>query len=69
METILERASNIKAKIINTEQISGHIKIGLKGKHQYENASTAYTAAKQFLPQCVHLKTKDALKKHHGMEE
>ena len=50
METILKRASNIKAKVINTEKISGRIKIGLKGKHQYENASTAYTAAKQLLP-------------------
>lgn len=71
METILERASRIKAKIINTEQISGHIKIGLKGKHQYENASTAYTAAKQFLPSMCSSKTKDAFKKvsWHGRIE
>ena len=71
METILNKASNIKAKVINTKNISGSIEIGLKGKHQYENASTAYTAAKQLLPSMCSSKTKDALKKvsWHGRIE
>jgi len=41
---------NIKANLIKLENIPSSTPLGLKGNHQYENASAAYTAAKKIIP-------------------
>ena len=71
LETILDSASKINAKVINIENISASTKIGLNGNHQYENATSAYTAAKELLPSISSLKTQEAVKKvsWHGRIE
>ena len=71
MKTLLNSASKINAKVINIEKIARSTKIGLNGNHQYENASTAYTAAKELLPSINSIKTHEALKKvsWHGRIE
>ena len=72
MKTILNSASKINANVIKIEKIAESTKIGLNGNHQYENASTAYTAAKELLPSISSIKTQEALKKvswHGRIEE
>jgi len=72
MKTILNSASKINANVIKIEKIAESTKIGLNGNHQYENASTAYTAAKELLPSISSIKTQEALQKvswHGRIEE
>ena len=62
-QTLLACAKNLKTEIIDIENISTNTILGLSGDHQYENASTAYTAAKKILPLISLSKTNLALKK------
>ena len=59
---LLECAKKLKSEIIDIDTISTNLKLGLKGDHQYENASTAYTAAKKILPSISLPKVNWALK-------
>lgn len=59
---LLTCATELKTEIIDIENISLNTTLGLSGDHQYENASTAYTAAKIILPLLSLSKTKLALK-------
>ena len=43
-------AKDIKANLIKLKSIPSSTPLGLRGKHQYENASTAFTAAKTIIP-------------------
>ena len=61
-QTLLACAKNLKTEIIDIENISTNTILGLSGDHQYENASTAYTAAKKILPLISLSKTNLALK-------
>ncbi len=61
-QTLLACAKNLKTEIIDIENISRNTILGLSGDHQYENASTAYTAAKKILPLISLSKTNLALK-------
>ena len=61
-QTLLACAKNLKTEIIDIENISANTTLGLSGDHQYENASTAYTAAKKILPLISLSKTNLALK-------
>ncbi len=61
-QTLLACAKNLKTEIIDIENISTNTMLGLSGDHQYENASTAYTAAKKILPLISLSKTNLALK-------
>ena len=61
-KTLLACATELKTKVIDIENISLNTTLGLSGDHQYENASTAYTAAKIILPLLSLSKTKLALK-------
>ena len=44
-KTLKDLVSKIDSRIIDTVTLSDDFTLGLKGDHQYENASTAYTAA------------------------
>ena len=61
-EILLECATKLKTEIIDIENISPNTILGLRGDHQYENASTAYTAAKKLIPFISLPRTKLALK-------
>ena len=61
-QTLLACAKNLKTEIIDIENIPTNTILGLSGDHQYENASTAYTAAKKILPLISLSKTNLALK-------
>ncbi len=61
-KTLLAYAKKIKTEIVDVENISTNIILGLSGDHQYENASTAYTAAKKIFPLISLPRTKLALK-------
>jgi dihydrofolate synthase / folylpolyglutamate synthase len=45
-KTLIASAKKMKANLIKLENISSRTLLGLKGSHQYENASSAYPAAK-----------------------
>ncbi len=61
-KTLIECANRLKSEIIDVEDISSNTLLGLRGDHQYENASTAYTAAKKLIPLISLPKTNLALK-------
>ena len=61
-QTLLACAEKLKNEIVDIEHISKNNRLGLSGDHQYENASTAYTAAKKILPLISLSKTNLALK-------
>ena len=63
LNTLIKSASKINAKIVDLENIPTNIRLGLKGSHQYENASAAFTAAKLIIPSISRTKTIIALKK------
>ena len=65
LNTLIKSASKMNAKIVNLENIPCNILLGLKGSHQYENASAAFTAAKLIIPSISKSKTIIALKKTH----
>jgi dihydrofolate synthase / folylpolyglutamate synthase len=70
-KTLIESAKNIKARFIKLSNIPSTNLLGLKGSHQYDNASSAYTAAKVIIPNISKIKTKLGLKKTqwHGRIE
>mgnify|MGYP001206071001 CR=1 FL=1 len=55
-ETLQDLVLKIETTIINRVTLSDDIPLGLKGSHQYENASTAYTAASIVIPKISKLK-------------
>ena len=61
-KTLVANARMLKNEIIDIENISANSSLGLIGDHQYENASTAFTAAKRILPLISLSKTNLALK-------
>ncbi len=70
-KTLIASAKKMKATLIKLENISSKTLLGLKGSHQYENASSAYTAAKLIIPNISQSKTAVGLKKiqWHGRIE
>jgi dihydrofolate synthase/folylpolyglutamate synthase len=55
-ETLKDSVLKIDTTIIDRITLSNDIPLGLKGSHQYENASTAYTAASIVIPKISKLK-------------
>ncbi len=49
-KTLIYNAKELNSKVIRLEKISRDTKLGLTGDFQYDNASTAFTAAKFFIP-------------------
>ena len=70
-KTLITYIKKVKAKFIKLENVSSINILGLKGSHQYENASSAYTAAKVIIPNISELKTLAGLRKAqwHGRIE
>ena len=54
-------AKELNSKIIKIEKISRDTKLGLTGEFQYDNASTAFTAAKFIIPSISLPKVKKGL--------
>ncbi len=50
LKTLIYNAKELNSKVIKLEKISRDTKLGLTGDFQYDNASTAFTAAKFFIP-------------------
>jgi len=50
LKTLLHNAKELNSKVIRIEKISKDTKLGLTGDFQYDNASTAFTAAKFIIP-------------------
>ena len=50
LQTLHSISDKIGAKIINRINLSKNYNLGLKGSHQYENASVAYTASSLLIP-------------------
>ncbi|MDC3116479.1 bifunctional folylpolyglutamate synthase/dihydrofolate synthase [Alphaproteobacteria bacterium] len=61
-QTLLACAKKLETEIIDIKNIPENTILGLNGDHQYENASTAYTAAKKLFPFISLSKAKLALK-------
>ena len=70
-KTLIASAKNMNANLIKLENVSSTKTLGLKGSHQYENASSAYTAAKVIIPNISESKTIEGLKntRWHGRIE
>ena len=71
-KTLQDIAFKIDSQIINTITLSDDFTLGLKGDHQYENASTAYTAASTIMKKISKSKTILGLSKtlwHGRIEE
>ena len=71
-KTLQDLVSKIDSRIIDTVTLSDDINLGLKGDHQYENASTAYTAASTIITKISESKTILGLSKtlwHGRIEE
>jgi dihydrofolate synthase / folylpolyglutamate synthase len=70
-KTLIASAKKIKAKLIKLEDVTSTSTLGLKGSHQYDNASSAYTAARVIIPDLCELKTLTGLRKTrwHGRIE
>jgi dihydrofolate synthase/folylpolyglutamate synthase len=60
-ETLQDSVLKIDTTIIDRITLSNDIPLGLKGSHQYENASTAYTAAAIVIPKISKLKAYQGL--------
>ena len=50
LKTLSNNAKQLNSKVIEIDEISKNTKLGLSGDFQYENASTAFTAAKFLIP-------------------
>ncbi len=61
MKTLINAAKKLSSIPIEVKRISKNTKLGLVGDFQYENASTAFTAAKFLLPSMSTYKVKQAL--------
>ena len=57
LQTLHSVSDNIGAKIVDRINLSKSFNLGLKGNHQYENASVAYTAASLIIPKISIFKT------------
>ena len=71
-KTLQDLVSKIDSRIIDTVTLSDDFTLGLKGDHQYENASTAYTAASTIITKISKPKTILGLSKtlwHGRIEE
>ena len=71
-KTIQDLAAKIDSRIIDTITLSDDFILGLKGDHQYENASTAYTAASKIITKISKSKSIQGLSKtlwHGRIEE
>ena len=60
-KTLMYNAKELNSKVIMIEKISRDTKLGLTGDFQYDNASTAFTAAKFILPSISLSKVKKGL--------
>ena len=60
-KTLQDLIAKIDSRIIDTITLSDDFTLGLKGDHQYENASTAYTAASIVIPKISKLKAYQGL--------
>ena len=63
LKTILNNAKELNSKVVKIDKISKDTKLGLVGDFQYENASTAFTAAKFIIPSISLTKVKQGLAK------
>ena len=61
LKTLINTAKKLNSKAIEIDKISKDIKLGLVGDFQYENASTAITAAKFLIPSISLPKVKEGL--------
>ncbi len=61
LKILVNNARELGSKIIKIDKISKNVKLGLLGKFQYENASTAFTAAKFLIPSISLPKVEDGL--------
>ncbi len=61
LKTLIFSAKELNSKVIMIEKISRDTKLGLTGDFQYENASTAFTAAKFIIPSISLPKVKKGL--------
>ena len=70
-KTLITSIKKIKANLIKLEEVPSIRILGLKGSHQYDNASSAYTAAKVIIPNISESKTIAGLKntRWHGRIE
>ena len=63
LKILVDYAKELNSKIIEIDKISKNTKLGLVGDFQYENASTAYTAARFLIPSISLIKVKQGLEK------
>ena len=61
LKTLMYNAKKLNSKVIKIEKISRDTKLGLTGDFQYDNASTAFTAAKFIIPSISLPKVKKGL--------
>ena len=61
LKTLINNAKDLNSMPIKVKTISKNTKLGLDGDFQYENASTAFTAAKFLIPSISMSKVKQAL--------
>ncbi len=61
LKTLIYNAKELNSKVIKIEKISKNTKLGLTGDFQYDNASTAFTAAKFIIPSISLPKVKKGL--------
>jgi len=61
LKTLINTAKKLNSKAIELDKISKDTKLGLVGDFQYENASTAFTAAKFLIPSISLPKVKKGL--------
>ena len=61
LKTLINAAKELKSMPIKMNKISKNTKLGLVGDFQYENASTAFTAAKFLIPKISISKVKQGL--------
>jgi dihydrofolate synthase/folylpolyglutamate synthase len=61
LKTLVNNAKELNSNIIQIDKISKDTKLGLVGDFQYENASTAFTAAKFLIPSISLPKVKQGL--------
>ena len=63
LKTISNNAKKLNSKVIEIDKISKNTKLSLFGDFQYENASTAFTAAKFLMPSISISKVRQGLEK------
>ena len=61
LKALINAAKDLNSMPIKVKRISNNTKLGLDGNFQYENASTAFTAAKFLIPSISMTKVRQAL--------